>query len=61
VEINSNMKHEEFSLTELIRDDEFIQWVKSPDAESNAYWSEMITRFPEKKKVIEMVSQRESC
>lgn len=57
MEINSNMKHEEFSLTELIRDDEFIQWVKSPDAESNAYWSEMITRFPEKKKVIEMAKE----
>ncbi len=48
------MNHKDFSLTELIRDDDFIQWVKSPDTVSDAYWADIIKRYPERKKVIEM-------
>jgi len=51
------MKHEEFSLTNLIRDDAFIQWVKSPDEEANAYWEALMLQNPEKKKLIEMARE----
>lgn len=51
------MNHEDFSLTELIRDDEFIEWVKSPSVETDAYWSDIIRRHPEKGKLIEMAKQ----
>ena len=47
------MKFDPYSLTELIRNDEFIAWVRHPDSASEAQWRQFLADFPEKRKVVE--------
>jgi len=47
------MKFDPYSLTELIRNDDFIAWVRHPDPESEARWQQFLLEFPEKRKVVE--------
>ena len=47
------MKYDAYSLTELIRNDDFIAWVLHPDAESDIQWQLFLANYPEKKRTIE--------
>jgi hypothetical protein len=47
------MKHDPYSLTELIRNDEFIAWVMHPDAMSDVRWNLFLENYPEKKATVE--------
>lgn len=47
------MKHDPYSLTELIRNDEFIAWVMHPDAVSDMRWKLFLEKYPEKKATVE--------
>lgn len=47
------MKYDPYSLTELIRNDSFIAWVRHPDEVTEAFWQQFLTEFPEKRAVIE--------
>ena len=47
------IKHDPFSLTGLIRNDEFISWVLHPDAKSNLRWAAFLKQYPGKKKTVE--------
>ncbi|TDE16761.1 FecR family protein [Dyadobacter psychrotolerans] len=47
------MKFAPYTLTELIRNDDFISWVRHPDAESEARWQQFLLEYPEKTKVVE--------
>ncbi|MCE7043472.1 FecR family protein [Dyadobacter sp. CY312] len=47
------MKHDAYSLTELIRNDDFIAWVLHPDAESDIQWQLFLANNPGKKKTVE--------
>ncbi|REA61308.1 FecR family protein [Dyadobacter luteus] len=47
------MKYDQYSLTELIRNDDFIAWVRHPDEASEARWQEFLKNNPEKRSVVE--------
>ncbi len=47
------MKHDPYSLTELIRSDDFIAWVLHPDAMSDLRWKLFLDENPEKQATIE--------
>jgi transmembrane sensor len=47
------MKHDPYSLTELIRSEEFIAWVLHPDPVNNRHWQEFLEKFPEKRQTVE--------
>jgi transmembrane sensor len=47
------MKYDPYSLTELIRNDDFIAWVRHPDEASEARWQEFLKNNPEKRSVVE--------
>lgn len=47
------MKYDQYSLTELIRNDDFIAWVRHPDEASEARWQEFLRNNPEKRSVVE--------
>ena len=43
-----------YSLIELIRDDDFITWVRRPSPQSQARWEEYLREFPSQQKTIEL-------
>jgi transmembrane sensor len=47
------MKHDPNSLTELIRNDDFVSWVRNPTPENDRKWQDFLIRFPKKKKTVE--------
>lgn len=47
------MKHDPYSLTELIRNEDFIAWVTNPDIMSDSRWRLFLENYPEKKKTVE--------
>lgn len=47
------MTHDPYSLTELIRSDEFIAWVMHPDALSDKKWQVFLESNPDKKQTVE--------
>ena len=47
------MKHDPYSLTELIRNDDFIAWVRYPDATNEAHWQRFLSANPEKRNTVE--------
>lgn len=47
------MTHDPYSLTELIRSDEFIAWVMHPDALSDRKWQIFLEKNPDKKQTVE--------
>lgn len=47
------MKYEEYALGDFLLDDDFIRWVKNPDAHSDLFWEIWIAQHPEKKPVVE--------
>ncbi len=47
------MKYDPYSLTELIRNDDFIAWVLHPDEELDARWNVFLHDNPEKKNTVE--------
>lgn len=47
------MRNDPYILTELIRNDDFIRWVRNPTEESTSRWEEIIKSFPRKKGVFE--------
>src|SRR5215217_4062409 len=47
------MKHDPYSLTELIRNDDFIAWVTNPDAMSDTRWADFLENYPEKRKTVQ--------
>jgi len=46
------MKHDPYSLTALIRSDDFIAWVLRPDENSEHHWQLFLKNYPEKTKVL---------
>ncbi|MCF0039185.1 FecR family protein [Dyadobacter fanqingshengii] len=48
-----DMTHDPYSLTELIRSDEFIAWVMHPDALSDRKWQIFLENNPDKKQTVE--------
>ena len=47
------MKHDPYSLTELIRNEEFIAWVMHPDELSDRKWRAFLEKNPRKRKTVE--------
>lgn len=47
------MKHDPYSLTELIRNDDFIAWVRQPDEMNDARWRQFLLKHPKKKQTVE--------
>jgi len=41
--------YEHYSTNDFIADDRFLQWVRFPDAESDAFWQQWIAAHPHKK------------
>lgn len=50
------MSETPYSLTDLIRDDNFITWVRKPNPEQIARWENYLRRFPEQKQTIELAA-----
>ncbi|WP_221390426.1 FecR family protein [Dyadobacter sp. NIV53] len=46
------MKHDPYSLTELIRNDDFIAWVRFPDAGNETRWQQFLADYPEKNNLV---------
>lgn len=42
----------QYTLTEFLEDDSFIQWVLQADAKSNSFWQSFLTAHPEKATVV---------
>ncbi len=42
----------QYTVTEFLEDDSFIQWVTSPDTKSNSFWQAFLTSHPEKEPVL---------
>ncbi|MEO6685865.1 MAG: FecR family protein, partial [Dyadobacter sp.] len=47
------MKHDPYSLTELIRNDDFIAWVRQPNEMNDAHWRQFLKENPRKKQTVE--------
>ena len=47
------MKHDPYSLTELIRNDDFIAWVRQPTEMNEAHWRQFLKENPGKKQTVE--------
>jgi transmembrane sensor len=47
------MKHDPYSLTELIRNNEFIAWVLHPSATSDGRWKQFLEERPDKIRTLE--------
>jgi len=47
------MKHDPYSLTELIRNDDFIAWVRKPDEMNEIRWRQFLQNNPRKKQTVE--------
>lgn len=47
------MKHDPYSLTELIRNDDFIAWVRKPDEKNEIRWRQFLQNNPRKKETVE--------
>jgi ferric-dicitrate binding protein FerR (iron transport regulator) len=43
----------DFTQTDLIEDEYFLEWVSKPSEKSQIFWEEFIKKYPEKKKEIE--------
>ncbi|MEO6283006.1 MAG: FecR family protein [Dyadobacter sp.] len=44
--------YKDYAAEDFIQDDRFRKWVLSNDVETNAFWREFLSRFPEKQPVI---------
>jgi transmembrane sensor len=42
----------QYTLSDFLEDDSFIQWVIRPDAGSNAFWQAFVVQYPQKEKVV---------
>nr|WP_295930863.1 FecR family protein [uncultured Dyadobacter sp.] len=51
------MKHDPYSLTELIRNEEFIAWVMHPDELNDRKWQAFLEKNPGKRKTIESAKE----
>lgn len=47
------MKYADYSLSDLVTDEAFQQWVKHPDAASDAFWADWMARYPEKEAYVQ--------
>ncbi|MEO8473360.1 MAG: FecR domain-containing protein [Chryseolinea sp.] len=45
-------EYADYSLTEFLEDDSFIQWVIQQDARSNSFWESFLQAYPEKQKMV---------
>ena len=46
----------QYTLTEFLEDDSFIQWVIDPDTKSNSFWQSFLKSHPEKEEVVKEAS-----
>jgi ferric-dicitrate binding protein FerR (iron transport regulator) len=46
------MQYSQFTLNDFLLDDFFIQWVKSPDPQTNLFWEGWLAEHPEKKALV---------
>jgi transmembrane sensor len=49
----SNQDYAQYTLTDFLEDDSFIQWVINGDAKSNVFWQSFLISYPEKDKVVQ--------
>ncbi|WP_276369487.1 FecR domain-containing protein [Chryseolinea sp. H1M3-3] len=49
----SNQNYAQYTLTDFLEDDSFIQWVINGDAKSNVFWQSFLISYPEKDKVVQ--------
>ncbi|QDK77242.1 DUF4974 domain-containing protein [Spirosoma sp. KCTC 42546] len=42
----------DYTAEDLAQDDFFREWVQQPDSETNLFWSDFLTRYPEKQPVV---------
>jgi ferric-dicitrate binding protein FerR (iron transport regulator) len=47
------MKYSDYTLSDLVTDEDFQQWVKNPDAASDAFWQDWLVRYPEKEAYVQ--------
>lgn len=47
------MDYKDYTLEDFLSDDAFLQWVKHPDEENQAFWTNWLDQHPEKKQVME--------
>jgi len=46
------MRYDHYRVEDFVTDEYFIRWVKSPDAQSSAFWNSWSSQHPDKKEVI---------
>ncbi|QHT65198.1 FecR family protein [Rhodocytophaga rosea] len=46
------MNYDQYQLNDFLVDDYFIQWVKSPDPQTNSFWKQWLENHPEKKTLV---------
>ncbi len=49
--------YDQYAVADFLNDDEFLQWVKTPSAEGDAYWEDVIARYPEKKSQLQQARE----
>jgi len=47
------MKYADYSLSDLLTDEDFQQWIKNPNAASDAFWKDWLARYPEKEAYVQ--------
>jgi transmembrane sensor len=47
------MTYSNYNTSDFLLDDNFVQWVREPDAQSTVFWQDIIAKNPDKKKEIE--------
>ncbi|MBA4056870.1 MAG: hypothetical protein C0490_19305, partial [Marivirga sp.] len=46
----------QYTLTEFLEDDSFIQWVINPDPRTISFWETFLTKHPEKEPIVREAS-----
>jgi len=50
-------KYARYGLNDFVQDEAFARWVKSPDRESDLFWSEFLVAFPFRREVVDQARQ----
>lgn len=51
------MDYSKFDSTDLLTDDAFLRWVQQPDEASDRFWSEFLTRYPQRIETVQKARQ----
>jgi transmembrane sensor len=50
-------KYTAYSVEDFVRDERFIEWVKSPDGLNSLFWDRVMTAYPDRKPVMKQARQ----